>query len=478
MEASGLTLDKTFYGTDVGKTFFMTDAGKTIYCEHLWHAGHWRSAQRVQTDRAGMITAVTGGEAQSGDEILAGWVIPGMPNLHSHAFQYLLSGRTGYRSDSGDSFWTWRKLMYRLIDQLDPRQFEAVTAWCYLQLLKGGYTSVAEFHYVHHRKNGEHYAERAEMANRVINAATRTGIGLTLLPVLYRYSAFGEQELEAAQAPFSNSLESYLDILGDIRNSREHGDLLFSGAAPHSLRAVGKSLLQELLESLPPEQAFHMHIAEQRNEVDACVQHCGQRPVEWLLENFPVDHSWCLVHATHMTDSELRRTAASGAIVGLCPTTEADLGDGIFPAVDWRESGGTWGIGSDSNLRTVAAEELRLLEFTQRLKYRQRNLMTRTGTRVGDGLYGAALSGGAQALHQPVGKIEPGYRADLVQLDHRHPMLADGNPGDILDRYIFANSEQMISRVLVAGRTVIEHGRHEHDESLQSAFESVVKALF
>ena len=410
----------------------MTDFGKTIFCEHLWNAGHWVKSQRVEIDPNGMINTVTRGQQQAGDEALNGWVIPGMPNLHSHAFQILLSGRTGNRSDSGDSFWTWRKLMYSLIDRLNPQQFEAVTAWCYLQMLKGGYTSVAEFHYVHHGKNGKPYADRAEMANRVINAAASAGIGLTLLPVLYSYSGFGEQQLEEAQAPFANTLDGYLEILEAVKDNTGHGDLLFYGVAPHSLRAVGKTLLQDLLKSVPATVPVHLHIAEQENEVQSCQQFHGRRPVEWLLENFPVGKSWCLVHATHIDDSELCRAATTGAVAGLCPTTEADLGDGIFAGVAWQENGGAWGIGSDSNLRTNVAEELRMLEFTQRLRDTQRNLMTSAGTRVGDSLYAAALKGGSRALAQPVGKIEPGYRADLVQLDKNHPMLTDGNAGDIL----------------------------------------------
>lgn len=456
----------------------MSEAGKTIYCQRLWSAGQWRSAQRVQTDPGGMITAVTQGQQQAGDKILDGWVIPGMPNLHSHAFQYLLAGRTGKRSGNGDSFWSWRKLMYHLVDKLEPQQFEAATAWCYLQLLKGGYTSVAEFHYLHNGKNGKPYADRAEMSKRVISAASQTGIGLTLIPVLYCYSGFGQLSLDPLQAPFANTLKTYLDILDQVTKSPRYGNLLYSGAAPHSLRAVSEPVMQDLVAALPSHLPLHIHIAEQRNEIDVCRKFHGRRPVDWLLDNFPVDKSWCLVHATHMDDSELQRAAGSGAVAGLCPTTEADLGDGIFAAVDWQESGGAWGIGSDSNLRTGVAEELRLLEFTQRLRHEQRNLMTSADSRVGDSLYKAALGGGAQALGQPVGRIEPGYRADLVQLDNDHPLFAVGGADDILDCYIFANSEQMIRRVLVAGKTVIRDGRHNNEESLRTAYESVIRALF
>jgi formimidoylglutamate deiminase len=401
-----------------------------------------------------------------------------MPNLHSHAFQYLLAGRTGHRGTNEDSFWTWRNLMYRLVEQMQPGQFEAVTAWCYLQLLKGGYTSVAEFHYVHNSKNGTPYADRAEMAKRVVSAAAQSGIGLTLLPVLYCYSDFGEQPLQPKQKVFANNLDTYLEILEQVRKNAEPGNPLYCGVAPHSLRAVSEPLLQELLTALPAGQPWHIHIAEQRDEVEACMRFYGKRPVDWLLEHFPVDKHWCLVHATHMTDTELQRAAASGAVAGLCPTTESDLGDGIFAAVDWQGAGGAWGIGSDSNLRTTVAEELRLLEFTQRLRDQQRNLMAGIDASVGDSLFDAALSGGARVVGQPVGRLEPGYRADLVQLDNNHPLLSGGGFDGILDRYIFANSEQMIRRVLVAGEIVIDDGRHRHEDTIRKAFDAVVAALF
>jgi formimidoylglutamate deiminase len=425
-----------------------------------------------------MIIAVNTGEPQPEDQILDGWIIPGMPNLHSHAFQYLLAGRTGYRDCTADSFWTWREQMYRLVEKLQPQQFEAVTAWCQLQLLKGGYTSVAEFHYVHNDKNGSPYAEPAEMANRVISAASRAGIGLTLLPVLYCHSGFGNQPLQQHQAAFSNSLESYLEILQQVRQTAQQQDLLFAGAAPHSLRAVSKAALDELLAELPAKIPLHIHIAEQQNEIDDCLQFHNQRPLAWLLEHLPVDESWCLVHATHTTAEELGSAARSGATAGLCPTTEADLGDGIFAAVDWQNAGGAWGIGSDSNLRTSVADELRLLEFTQRLRDHQRNLMAIPGRCTGDSLFDAALAGGAQAIGQPVGRIEAGYRADLVQLDKNHPLLAGDTPDSILDRYIFANSDNMIRRVLVAGNAVIEDGRHINEDSLRAGFDDVVRELY
>ena len=459
-------------------------ANQRIIAEHALLPGGWHDDVLLEWNDAGMLTRVTPDTARGDDTAayLPGIVLPGMPNLHSHALQRAMAGLTEYRSDPADSFWSWRTLMYAFAQKLTPDALRAIATQLYVEMLKGGYTSVCEFHYLHHDIGGRPYANPAEHAECLIAAARDAGIGLTLLPVMYQYGGFGGKPTHAGQARFVNSPDWMLDLLQRLRRSHpEHGGLRY-GVAPHSLRAVSKESLAALLDGLAaqdPQAPVHIHIAEQTAEVDDCIAVNGMRPVEWLLEHFPVDRRWCLVHATHMTESETLALARSGAVAGICPTTEANLGDGIFNGATYQQAGGAWGIGSDSHVATHAADELLLYEYTQRLKHRQRNVLAGgDGASVGATLYTAAVAGGARAAARPVDGLAIGRRADLVVLDGAHPDLA-GKRGDrALDSLVFCqHGNTPVRDVLAGGRWVVRNGRHDHEEATASAYRAALQSL-
>ncbi len=401
--------------------------------------------------------------------------LPGLPNLHSHAFQRAMAGLTEARGPNADSFWTWRDLMYRFVDRLDPEMVEAIAAMAFVEMLECGFTRVGEFHYLHHDPGGRPYGDRAEMGARVASAADETGIGLTLLPVFYAHAGFGGLPPLPGQRRFTNSLESYGRLLEASRSAVSSLPDAVVGAAPHSLRATTEPELVAVaaLAGGP----IHIHIAEQVQEVDDCLLWSGARPVAWLLDRLPVDPGWCLVHATHMTAEETRRLAASGAVAGLCPITEANLGDGLFPARDFLAGGGAFGIGSDSNVRIDATEELRLLEYGQRLHHRARNVLSSgPGSSTGAALYRGALAGGSQALGAPAA-LQPGASADIVVLDAQHPDLA-GRPGDaLLDALVFAAGSRLVKEVWRAGVRVVEDGRHRYRDRIVARYRSAMGRL-
>jgi formimidoylglutamate deiminase len=449
---------------------------RRIYCRTLLQGDQWRNDVILILDVGGVITRIEQGLPSSADLCIYGIVVPGMPNVHSHSFQRLLAGKTGPGGNQNDSFWSWREAMYRYANGLSPDQFMSVTAWVFVQMLKAGFTSVAEFHYVHHQPGGASYANPAEMSERLFEAAAQSGMAMTLLPVLYCSSGFGHSKATKIQKRFTNSPERYLDLVNRCQEVIRDKNLLGLGMAPHSLRAVPASALQEVFRCWPVENSpVHIHIAEQPAEVNACLEYTGLRPVEWLLEEYSVDHRWCLVHATHMSGSELRSAAASGSVAGLCPTTEADLGDGVFPAEDWINAGGQFAIGTDSNVRISVAEELRLLEFNARLGSGRRNVLTGVNTTCGRFLYQQSARAGGLAIGQPVGVLESGFRADLLELDGNHELLFDQSPDIALDTWIFAGSRSMINSVWVAGNPVIENGLHAGEQALRAAYSKVVK---
>jgi formiminoglutamate deiminase len=294
-----------------------------------------------------------------------------------------MSGLTEYRQSGGDGdFWSWRELLYKFVDRCTPEDVEAITAMAYAEMLEGGFTRVAEFHYLHHDTAGHAFSDPGEMAGRIAAAARDTGIGLTLLPVLYAHSGFGGLEATSGQRRFINTPASYHDILSSAEAHCAGLPDAIVGTAPHSLRAVTPGELEELT-AMRPDRPVHIHIAEQEKEVADCLAWSGARPVDWLLDHVAVDERWCLVHATHTTPGELQRIAASGAVVGLCPVTEANLGDGIFNAPEFLAAGGHFGVGSDSNVSICAADELRMLEYSQRLAFRRRNVIAEAATSTG-----------------------------------------------------------------------------------------------
>jgi formimidoylglutamate deiminase len=397
-----------------------------------------------------------------------------MPNLHSHAFQRAFGGLTEYRGAAQDSFWSWRSLMYRFAAAITPEQLEAIATGLYVEMLEAGYTSVCEFHYVHHERDGRPYADDATLSMCLLRAAAHAGIGMTLLPVLYQTSGFGATPPNEGQRRFIRSTDNMLDLLQRLKPLCDtQGARL--GLAPHSLRAVPHDSLREALvglHSIDAEAPVHIHIAEQTGEVDACIAWSGQRPVEWLLNHTHVDARWCLVHATHMSAAESARAAQTGAVAGLCPSTEANLGDGIFDAYTWLESGGRWGLGSDSHANVNAAEEMMLLEYSQRLAKRQRNVMaTAEQPSVATAMTLAAFTGGAQACGREVAGLVVGQQADAIVLDAQHTLLRDlPSPEAMLSTHVFASHRQSaLFEVWVAGQLQVQSGRHVlHDSAMSS----------
>lgn len=452
-------------------------AEREIHCARARLANGWQEQVNLHLDPAGTIIDMTQGPPGSGAERLDGPVVPGMPNLHSHGFQYLIAGLTAARTGGRDDFWSWRQAMYGLATRMEPQQYEDCLAWVYLQMLRSGFTQCAEFHYLHHQPDGKPYADPAEMSARVLAAADRAGMPVTLLPVLYMQRGFGDERLEPHQRRFGHDLESYLDLINRCSERLSQAPNCRVGAAPHSLRAVPADILGALSAQLPREMRKHIHVAEQAAEVRDSLECLGARPVEWLLDHVGLDTSWCLVHATHMTTQERRRAAASEAIAGLCPITEADLGDGFFEAEDWLSEGGRFGIGSDSNVRISLTGELRQLEYSERLRKGRRNVLANEGLSCGAFLYLHAAESGAIANGQPAGKLATGLRADLVELDPAHPLLL-GRSGDMaLDSWVFSGGHDMVRSVWVAGRRCVEHNHHVREEEIERAFRGSLAQL-
>jgi formiminoglutamate deiminase len=436
----------------------------------------WARDVRITIEK-GCIASVEAGVAARADDERHDLAIPGLPNLHSHAFQRAMAGLTERRGPSADSFWTWRDRMYHFVGLLDPDDAAAVASQLYVEMLEEGFTRVGEFHYLHHDRNGSAYDNIGEMAVSIARAAEETGIGLTLLPVFYAHSGFGGTEPNPGQARFINDVDAYARVMESSRRAVAGLDAALVGVAPHSLRAVTPDELNAVL-ILADIGPVHIHIAEQIAEVDACVAWSGRRPVEWLLENHPVDSRWCLIHATHMTDDETRRMAKSGAVAGLCPITEANLGDGTFKGADFVANGGRFGVGSDSNVEINLPGELRQLEYSQRLLHRVRNAMATSGQpSTGRALFDGALLGGAQALGQERVGLTIGAPADMVTLKTAHPSLI-GRTGDtLLDSLIFASRDRLVDAVWSRGRKVVSNGRHHHREKIGARFAQVMTRL-
>lgn len=420
----------------------------------------------------GIVSSLSPGTTPApGDERHA-IALPGLSNLHSHAFQRAFAGGTEVRGPTGDSFWTWREAMYRAVDRLDPEDVEAIAAQTQVEMLEAGFTRVGEFHYLHHDRDGLPYADIGELCARIAAAADSTGIGLTLLPVFYAYGGFGPQAPTHGQRRFINDVERFGRLMDAARQALAPLPDAVLGLAPHSLRAATAG---EIAAILPlADGPIHIHVAEQMKEVEDCLAWSGRRPVAYLLDEAPVDGRWCLIHATHMTADETVRLARSGAVAGLCPITEANLGDGIFPASAFAAAGGTYGVGSDSNVLIDAAEELRLLEYSQRLAHRARNVLAmREGRSTGATLFEAALKGGAQALRGTCG-LAIGTPADLVSLDATHPALEGRRGNAALDGWIFATAQNGIDCVWRRGVKLVQGGRHRDRDAVRRRFRAAL----
>ena len=436
----------------------------------------WASDVAIDIDARGVIVAVTPNARDAIAERLAGPAIPAMPNVHSHAFQRALAGRTGRATNRDDSFWTWRDAMYAFLARVDADAFGAIAAQAYVEMAKAGYASVAEFHYVHHDVDGRAYADPAELAWRIANAARDAGLALTLLPVFYAHGDFGGVPPAAQQRRFVHSIDGFARLLSALIDDAAKRNYVV-GIAPHSLRAVMEDELATLVRLAPKNSPLHIHAAEQAREVDDCIKAYGMRPIEWLVDHAGVDARWCIVHATHMTGHETSALAQSGAVAGLAPTTEADLGDGIFPAHAYVDAGGALAVGSDSNTIIDPFAELRQLEWSQRLLLRRRNVLANGDTSVGTSLWARAALGGAQALAQRTGAIEVGRRADIIVLDSSDPALVEQEPCDILDAAIFGPCRRPVRDLMVGGRWIVRDGAHAREAEVSARYRDALRAL-
>lgn len=450
----------------------------TLHTQHALLRSGWERNVRITVD-AGRIGSVTTGVAPEVGDHRCTALVPGMANLHSHAHQRVMAGLTEQRGDEQDSFWSWRQVMYGLLADIGPEHLEHIAAQVYREMLEAGFTAVGEFHYLHHAPDGTPYDNPAELSHRICAAAETSGIGMTLLPVRYARGGVNDEPTSGAQARFHTGRDSYERLHGEAaRAVNTLGDDARIGVAPHSLRAVGPADLNALV-AMAPNGPVHIHIAEQRAEVVAVRDACGTTPVAWLLDHQPVDQRWALIHATHVTEAEVRGMAATGAVAGLCPITEANLGDGIFPAREFLDRDGRMGIGSDSNVRISLAEELRMLEYSQRLRDERRAVLAAPGGSTGAALYGACVVGGAQALGRPAGRIEAGLVADLVALDTGAVALAAAGPSTWLDGWVFAGDDRAVVRdVWSAGRHVVRDGRHVNAGRIEADYRSTARALF
>lgn len=453
----------------------------TYYADHALLPDGWATRVRIDVDDEGSISAISANADATGAELLAGPLLPGMPNLHSHAFQRAMAGLGEVRGSPDDDFWSWRELMYKFAGRITPQQASAVARHLYVEMLKSGYTAVAEFHYVHHDLSGKPYANPAEMSLAHVAAAREAGIALTMLPVLYSYGNFGAAALGPRQQRFRTAPEDILATVRAVRAAAAGNPDQRCGVAPHSLRATDFEGLRDLLAGLDAIDAtapVHIHIAEQTREVNDSLASSGKRPVEWLLDRLPVDQRWCLVHATHLDEREMLGIARSGAVAGLCPTTEGNLGDGIFPLPGYRTAGGRYGIGSDSHVSRDPFEELRLLEYVQRLVLRKRNIVVgSTHPAVGTTLWLEASAGGAQAMGRKMGALACGQRADFVVLDGERPDLA-GKSGDMIaNAAIFSGTQGLVRDVMVGGRWQVRGGRHALEDRASRDYAATVREL-
>lgn len=447
-----------------------------LWAERALLPDGWASNVRVEIGQDGRIAQVRTDAEPGGQRVEL--LLPGMANLHSHAFQRAMAGLSEARGPHPrDTFWTWRQIMFRFLDQLTPDDVETIAALVQMEMLEAGFATNVEFHYLHHQPGGVPYANLAEMSERIAAAAARTGIGLTLLPVHYQFGGCDGRPLSPGQSRFGTDPDMFVQLLdaaeGALRHLPPDAGI---GVAPHSLRAVSPEALR-LCATLRPGRPLHMHLAEQIPEVEEVLSARGLRPVEWLLENCAPDHHWTLIHLTHMTPDETRRLAATGAVAGLCPVTEASLGDGIFNGTIWRDAGGRLGFGSDSNIRISLVEELRGLEYSQRLRDNARAIMAEPARSTGRVLYEAGLDGGAAAAGRDSGAIREGLWADLCTLSLNTPIMAGRRGDQMLDSLVFAGGDGLVRDVWAAGRHVVRDGRHLDRDRIVADYLACITSL-
>ena len=447
----------------------------SLFFAELLLAEGWARDVRVEIVD-GAIGGIAAGVVPHSGEARHAVGLPGLPNLHSHAFQRGMAGLAEVRGETSDSFWSWREVMYRFLGILTPDDVEAIAALAYAEMLEAGFTRVGEFHYLHHDASGKPFARIGEMADRIAAAATETGIALTLLPVFYAHGNFGGAAPVHGQRRFICDRIQFAALMEQGRQAIASLPDAAIGVAPHSLRAVTQAELTEVV-ALAAGGPVHIHAAEQMKEVRDSLAFSGQRPVEWLLDNADVGANWCLIHATHMTDAETAALARSGAVAGLCPITEGSLGDGIFNGQVWLEAGGRYGVGTDSNIQIGAAGELRQLEYAQRLRSQQRNVMaSAAGATTGRSLFESALAGGAAALAGGPPGLFVGAPADIVALDASHMSLAWRSGDGWLDGWIFA-TDGAVDTVWRRGEAVVRDGRHVGRAAIEQRYVATLRRL-
>lgn len=449
---------------------------QTLFAKQALLPSGWTSDVRLHWNDDGHLSQIETAVAPTSYERQYGYVSPGMTNLHSHAFQRAMAGMTEVAGDGPDSFWTWRDLMYRYALAISPEQMQAIAAQLYSECLRHGYTSVCEFHYVHRAPNGAFYSDIAETSRRVIAGAQETGMGITMLPVLYSYADFNNQALREDQRRFNTNVEQILRIVESLENQRNAQTEI--GVAPHSLRAASTDQIRDVVAGLAADRPIHIHIAEQMREVNACLAATGKRPVELLFDTQTVDARWCLVHATHLNAYEVASMAASQSVAGICTSTEGNLGDGFFELPDYIAAQGRFGIGTDSHASQSVVEEIRWLEYGQRLKMQGRNIASVKGQRrVADFLWQQCLLGGAQASGRAVGALEVGKRADMIIFDDQHPNLQCSSVDDVLSSIVFTGNDNLIRDVFVGGQCVVENGKHRNQTEINTNYIACMQQL-
>ena len=452
-----------------------------LWAPRAWIAGRWQESVLLEVDRQGYWAGIQPGVATppAGARVLPGPVLPGMVNSHSHAFQRAFAGLSERRDSDADDFWSWRDRMYRVALRITPAQMQAVAAHLYVELLRGGYTQVCEFHYLHHDPQGQAYADPARLGWAVADAAQQAGLGLTLLPVLYERAGFAQPTLRDDQRRFASTPALVYDLSRTAANARR--PLLNAGVAIHSLRAASATSIRALLQQVGDAPLpIHIHIAEQTQEVEDCQQATGQRPIAWLCDQLPLDRRWQLVHATHANATEIIAVAASAAAVVICPSTEGNLGDGLTDLPGWLSHGVAMAIGSDSHVTRNWPEELRWLEYGQRLMRRQRNVAASPAHQPATAarLFDAAVAAGANAAGQARWGLVAGARADALVLDTRAPALLGLPASHLLDALVFAGAEPALAEVLVAGNTVLRHGRHAQEQTITTDYKNAMDDLW
>ena len=439
----------------------------------------WQENVSVAISGTGQFEKLTRDDNPNNYPVISQPVVPGVPNLQSHSFQYAMAGLSEVRRNPIDSFWSRREMMYYFAHNVSPEDLQAITAKLYIELLKGGYTEIVEFHYLHNDMDGACYAHLEELSVAILSAAAQTDLSLTHLPVFYEHANFGGVAPQDAQRRFVNSRDKYALLIERLKGQMGGHNL---GIAPHSLRAVTEeeiNWLLELRDDILPGCPVHIHVAEQTKEVDDSIAHSRKRSVVALMDQAPVDKAWCLIHSTHLDDSEVATIADSGATVGLCPLTESNLGNGIFRAVDFLAANGHFGIGSDSNICAQALQELRTLEYSQRLRHRQRNVLcSEQIPNVGSYLWQKAAHGDARASGRAIGRIAEGCRADFVELGHdAYGIMAAVSAEAVLDFHMFSDQQADIAGVYVAGRQIINEGQHPQQAEIDASYVSAMQRL-